>query len=162
MLGDLETVIKMRDVLDSQEDVGVASSLIFLENGNYLACENYQKGIQFEFANKALFRNPSKKTYHKTEIGTMFIYADQVVNFFLAKRAVFRDIAWDNRIKIEWEHIDFFLQLLKSPWKAAVTLETKAVHQMYTPDSDYARFRRNAPSAYFYQKNGIQAVINRF
>ena len=92
----------------------------------------------------------------------MFIYADQVVNFFLAKRAVFDDIRWDNRIKVEWEHLDFFLQLKKTKWKVAACLDAKAIHINSQHDSTYNYHRRTSSSNYFNNKHGIHRVINRF
>ena len=162
MLDDKESIEKMFDVLTSEDNMGLVSGMIHLENGQYLSGENYQKGLRFEVKDKVLYRHPSTKEYHKTKKGAMYIVADQVVNFFLAKKKLFNDVMWDERIKIEWEHQDFFYQMLKTNWKASVCLGTRAIHQTHIPNSEYNQHRRNAPAVYFLQKHGIVAAINRF
>jgi len=105
------------------------------------------------------------KEYHKVD-DVLFLFADQVVNFFLAKKELFKDVSWDNRIKIQWEHIDFFLSLQESKWRAAVCLNAEAIHINSIPDPEYTRYRYSAPVAspnsYFMQKNNLGTVVNQF
>lgn len=162
VLQDGESIIHMKNVLDSKENIGLCSGMLFWENGNYVANENYQKGLRFEFDKGLLFRYPSVKKMHKTN-GSLFLYADQVVNFFIAKKAIFNEVKWDDRIKVEWEHIDFFLSLQKTDWEATVCLDAKATHLRPEDDHAYIQCRRAMSNQYFLQKNNIHAVpINRF
>ena len=161
ILQDSKSVINMKNALDAKDDIGVCSGMLFLENGNYMTSEGYQKGIQIEIDRGMLFRHSSAKKIYKAG-GSMYVYADQVVNFFLAKRAVFDDITWDNRIKVEWEHLDFFLMLKKTKWKVTSCLDAKAVHMNSVHDSNYNYFRRSVSNNYFYNKHEIHNVINRF
>ena len=122
---------------------------------------NYQKGLRFEINKGLLFRYPSVKKLYKTD-GILFVYADQVVNFFLAKMTLFDDIKWDDRIKVEWEHLDFFLQLKNTKWKATACLDARAIHMQAEHDSTYNYYRRSSSKDYFNNKHGLHNVINRF
>jgi len=88
--------------------------------------------------------------------GIKYRQSDQVVNFFLAKREVFDSVQWDSRIKVEYEHMDFFLEFQKTPWRAVICLDAIATHLHPDPhDMEYARYRRSAPVDYFAKKHGI-------
>lgn len=161
VLQDSESVKHMKSVLDSSDDIGICSGILTARNGEYIGNENYQKGLRFELDRGLLFRYPAHREIHKAD-GSMYVFADQVVNFFLAKRAVFNDAKWDNRIKVEWEHIDFFLTLQKTRWKAVACLDAKAVHLNPINDPTYNYYRRSVTNQYFFQKHDIHNVINRF
>lgn len=158
---DSESVINMKNALDAKGDIGICSGMLFSENGNYMTSEKYQKGVRFELDRGMLFRYPGPKEIYKTG-DSFYAYADQVVNFFLAKRAVFDDVMWDNRIKVEWEHLDFFLMLKKTKWKTTSCLNAKATHMNSAHDPDYNYFRRSVSNNYFYNKHEIHKVTNRF
>jgi glycosyltransferase involved in cell wall biosynthesis len=160
-LQDSNIIMNMKRVLDTKKDIGVCSGMLFSENGSFLASENYQKGVRFEIDRGMLFRYPSLHKIHKAG-DSFYVYADQVVNFFLAKKAVFKDIKWDNKIKVEWEHLDFFLRLKETKWKVASCINTKATHLQSINDSDYNYHRRSISNNYFFNKHGIHRVINRF
>jgi len=160
-LQDSEIIIKMKDVLDAKDDIGICSGMLFSENGSFMTGEKYQKGLRLEIDRGMLSRHPSLKKIHKAG-GAFYVYADQVVNFFLAKRAVFDDIAWDNRIKVEWEHLDFFLRLKETKWKVTSCINSKAIHLNSLNDPNYNYHRRSSSNNYFNNKHGIHRVINRF
>ena len=118
--------------------------------------------MKLEIDRGVLFRHRSEGNLSKLN-GTLFNYADQVVNFFLAKREVFDDVRWDDRIKIEYEHVDFFLNLKKTKWKATVCLNARLTHcRSMRLDPLYVRHRRSAPTQYFYAKHNIGNIINKF
>ena len=152
----------MKKVLDSNSDIGLCAGMIYHENGEYFGGEVYSKGLNLEMDNNILFRHRAIKNLSKVN-GIIFNYADQVVNFFLAKSEVFKDISWDNRIKVEYEHVDFFLRLKETKWKAVVCMGTKLVHfRSLGVDSIYNGHRRSAPKQYFYDKHGIGNIVNRY
>jgi GT2 family glycosyltransferase len=161
-LVDADSIKKMKKVLDSAENIGLCAGVIYQENGEYFGGEIYSKGLSLEIDRSLLFRHRATKNLSKVN-GIIFNYADQVVNFFLAKSEVFKDISWDNRIKVEYEHIDFFLRLKETRWKAVVCMGTKLVH--FRPlgvDSIYNGHRKAAPLQYFYQKHRIGNIVNRY
>jgi len=162
VLNDSESIEKMKQVLDSADDIGLCAGMIYQENGECFGGHAYSRGIMLEINGGALFRHSSRGKLAKAS-GILFNYADQVVNFFLAKRAIFKSVTWDSRIKIEFEHMDFFLQLKKTHWKVTVCLGTRATHSHQLElDPIYIRHRRSAPVQYFYAKHGIGNIINKF
>jgi len=158
---DPKSAINMMTVLESSGDIGVCSGMLFSESGDHLVNENYQKGLRLEVDRGMLKRHPSSRKLH-LEGDAMYVYADQVVNFFLAKRAVFNDVTWDNRIKVEWEHLDFFLGLKKTAWKVAACVNASGTHISSAHDQNYNYYRRSSSYNYFYNKHGLHNVLNRF
>lgn len=162
LLTDSESIEKMKKVLDSADDIGLCAGMIYLENGDCFGGYVYSRGLMLEIDRGVLYRNSSRGKLAKMD-GMLFNYADQVVNFFLAKRAVFESVSWDNRIKVEYEHIDFFLNLKRTKWKAVVCLDTKSIHShQFSLDPIYTRHRLSAPQQYFYSKHGIERIINKY
>lgn len=162
MLNDSESISRMKEILDSEPDIGLCAGMIYQEGGEPFGGKEYSQGLMLEIDNNVLYRYKSNGNLSKLN-GMIFNYADQVVNFFLAKREVFDDVRWDDRIKIEYEHMDFFLELKKTGWKAAVCLNTKLTHcHSLKIDPAYVRHRRSAPMQYFYAKHGIGNIINRY
>lgn len=161
-LTDSDSIKKMKQVLDSADDIGLCAGIIYQENGDPFGGHNYSRGLVLEIDKNVLFRHKSIGKLAKTD-GILYNYADQVVNFFLAKRAMFKSVAWDNRIKIEYEHMDFFLNLKQTKWKVTVCLDARAIHSHQLElDSIYNQHRRSAPVHYFYGKHGIGRIINRY
>ncbi len=58
--------------------------------------------------------------------------------------------------------MDFFLSLKETRWKAVVCQQAKATHIRQPVNRYYERFRRAAPTKYFYQKHDIGNVINKY
>lgn len=160
-LMDKDSMRHMKEVLEKTSDVGITAGVLYKPNGEYFANEGYARGLELVRENGVLFRYAAKQTL-KSADGILFVYADQVVNFFLARREVFGDIHWDPRIRIEYEHMDFFLNLKKTKWRAAVCLEAKAVHQITINDPEYNEYRHSAPRDYFMSKHGLVNIINKF
>ena len=65
-------------------------------------------------------------------------------------------------VKVEYEHMDFFLTMMQTRWKAAVCLNTKATHLKSDPCLDYDQYRHTKPMQYFNTKHRIHGVVNRF
>lgn len=166
-IGNDETVKRLRAVLDSRADIGLCAAMVKQEkSGAPFASDNYIRGLRFERIGKLLKRIPAPTHYEKAAFDggdTLYVMADQVPNCFLAHREIFDDLRWDERIRIEWEHIAFFIRMKEAGrWKAAVAVEADATHFLSEPDLEYERHRRNAPMAYFKQAYGIEMVVNQF
>jgi len=161
-LVDSDSIKKMKQVLDSTDDIGLCAGIIYQENGEPFGGHAYSRGLVLEIDKGILFRHRSMGKLAKAD-DVLYNYADQVVNFFLAKRAIFKKVTWDNRIKIEYEHMDFFLNLKQTKWKVAVCLDTNANHtHQLKLDPIYIQYRHSAPVNYFYGKHGIGRIINRY
>ena len=161
VIKDAESVKKLKACLDADPALGVVAAVLKREQGNWFADENYSKGLKFERRDSLLVRVPSRQEIKKAG-EYAYRYADQVPNVFLAKRELFKDVQWDNRIKIEYEHMDFFLELMKTAWKAGVCLDAEAIHFITDASPEYTRCRRTAPQNYFFGKVGITGVCNQF
>ena len=159
-----KSIKNMKKVLDAEDDLGVVAGTLFQEiNGKPFGNDNYtHRGLTFTFDRSLLIRDTSHCPIKEVD-GIKYCYADQVVNFFLAKRDIFEEVKWDNRIKVEWEHIDFFLSLKKTSWKVAVCLDAKATH-LYDRERDleYNQHRRSGSFHYFSQKHNITKIVNRW
>jgi glycosyltransferase involved in cell wall biosynthesis len=159
-----DAIKNMKKVLDSDENIGVVAGMLFHEiSGKSFANDNYTyRGIDLSLDRGLLVREASDHPVKKVD-GVKYRYADQVVNFFLAKREVFEDVQWDARIKVEWEHMDFFLSLKETPWKVAICLDAKATHlHDKERDLEYNQYRRSASFHYFSQKHNVSKVVNRW
>lgn len=160
-LANPESVKRMLSVLEKDESLGLVSGVLEHENGYPVGGDEYCRGLRFEFRDKFLLRWPANSAIHSVN-GSSYRTADQVVNFFLARSELFYDILWDEKIKVEWEHIDFFLRLAKTRWKAAVCLDAKAIHARPEHDVTYNQHRCRIAPQYFLQKHGINGVLNRY
>ena len=152
-------------VLNAVPDIGLAAAVMRHEDGNYFASEGYAKGLRYEQVGSLLKRVPTGCPIRRAgddEDGPLYSVVDQTSNVFLARREMFDDIRWDDRIRIEYEHMDFFLDLRKTKWKAAVCLEAYAIHFMSAPEKEYNFYRHDASPAYFLQKHRLSKVINQF
>lgn len=80
-------------------------------------------------------------------------------NFFLAKRELFDDVAWDNKLKVG-EHADFFLQIKNTKWKVLFTPDVTVGHDHPVLEhSSYDQYRYQRHYYYkelFWEKYNIQ------
>lgn len=159
---DAACIPNLAAVLDAAPDVGVVSGLVRGEGGEYYTSENYAKGLMLDLAPPLLTRTPAPRHVERVgEDGPLYVRADQVPNYFLARREVLEAVKWDNEIRVEYEHMDWFLSLKKTPWKAAVCLDAHAVHFNGLVERDYFGYRRAASPARFYAKWGISNIVSQ-
>jgi cytidyltransferase-like protein len=167
-IGDKALVAKLGHVLDDRPDIGVVAGVLVNEGaGQMIVSDGYSHGLKFEFDAAGYLRRwpvlwgPVGDGGGKG--GGRFAEADQVINFFLARREVFETTRWDDRIKVEYEHLDFFLSLHKEGrWKSAVCFDARAVHQRTIQSDAYMMARRSGSIAYLLQKWNLAAVFNHF
>jgi rfaE bifunctional protein nucleotidyltransferase chain/domain len=161
VIKDAESVGKLRVCLDTDADLALIGAVLKREGGAWFAAETYSKGLKFDRRDKLLVRQPAGGEIKKAG-EFAYRYADQVPNVFLAKREVFDEVRWDNRIKIEYEHMDFFLELQKTHWKAGICLDAEAIHFVSNAPPEYTRCRHTAPAQYFLTKHGLSGITNQF
>jgi GT2 family glycosyltransferase len=152
---------KLAAVLACRDDTGIAAGLLMSDAGGYFVCENYARGLDFQMADGLLRRVPAARNTEEAAGGVAYSIADQVPNFFLARREVFDSTLWDERIKVEYEHMDFFLSLKKAGrWRAVVCPDARAWHLRSIADDRYLIGRRSGSAVYFLQKWGLRRVFN--
>jgi glycerol-3-phosphate cytidylyltransferase len=167
MLDDQAALDRMRAVLDARPDIGLVAALIHNEGGGPFASDGYAHGLRLEQIGRMLKRTPAPRRLEKAPMpgggDTLYMLADQIPNCLLARAAVFQDIQWNPRLKIEHEHLSFFLDLKAAgKWKSAVAVEADATHYRSDPDLEYERHRRAYSPAIFLAAHGLDQVINQF
>lgn len=63
-----------------------------------------------------------------------------VLNFGLFRTKMFKDILWDENLKLA-EHTDFYIRMLDTKWKTYYTPEVKIIHTRYRQDNNYKQYR---------------------
>ncbi len=126
---------KMRNILRFDWHIGVVGGKV-LDDGKQE--RHFEHNFDLRGENLYFIKDESEK---KIIEDYSFTTPDCVLNFFLAPAEVFNDIKWDNRIKIQGEHTDFFWRLKKTKWKVAYCPDVKINHIHETND-EYKAFRK--------------------
>lgn len=71
--------------------------------------------------------------------GCRYRECDITDNFFLARRIIFDEVCWDNKLKIA-EHTDFFLQIKGTRWKVLFTPDVSVEH-IHQENNMYSSYR---------------------
>lgn len=125
-----------------------------LENGNELDFVH-----NFEIKGDTLYHREVSRT---TNIG---IECDCIPNFFLAKSTVFKNTLWDEQIKINGEHTDFFLRLYTIGIRILYYDYIKIEHIKASRDPKYKELReRKDGLVHFFNKNNLKRMVykNKF
>ena len=124
-----------------------------------------QCDIDLEIVGDTLFKYPSPASRKKTKHRLNYKYVDYVINFFLARTKLFKDIRWDNDLKLA-EHFDFFLRLknMTSEYgrRVAFTPDVKADHKNDSREEKHYREHRSRSKHFFKMskdKHGVKDVV---
>lgn len=132
---DLSKTIK---ILEKNPEIGVVGLQAYV-NGKI---EHYEHFISIE--NRKINYIPAWNNSEKS-----ITYCDMVLNNSMARRDIFKEITWDERLKLA-EHLDFFLQLkYKTNWKVAYTNVFIKNQGIKIDDQNYKLFRGR--NVYFWQ-----------
>jgi len=100
--------------------------------------------LHFEFR----FKRLGETIYHvpdgdhwQRENGINYKETGCVFNFFAVKRKLFNDVRWDENIKINGEHNDFFYRISKTDHKVVYTADVTIDHEKNLSDLDYRQKR---------------------
>lgn len=94
---------------------------------------------------------PTYFHYHKLELdnfkkikGVKYKECDITFNFFLAKLSSIKDVPWDNKIKVAYEHSSWFIDLKKKKKKVVFTPDCIVYHKPKIEEvyPDYSQYRR--------------------
>lgn len=146
-------ILKFVDVLDNNKNIGVVGgSLTTLGNKAHYEGSLIKKGKTLHHINDMENR--------KLEEGG-FKYCDIVFNFALFRNDLFKELMWDDEIKIGGEHSLFYFQLKnKTLWKVAYCEDIEVEHHP-VPDLEYKLFRaRKEFMLKIYDKIGVNKIIN--
>jgi len=106
--------------------------------------------------------------YHKDDgndwkIHNGIIYKETgcCLNFMLVRREVFKDVRWDEKLKLR-EHVDFFLRLKNTKWKVLFTPDVKIKDAKTRPSEEYKRIKKENQDLslpYLFEKHIIHKII---
>ena len=143
---------KMIDILESNAKIGVVGGMV-IENGQEIHFEH-----KWDKQGRTLRHIPDGDNYKEFK-GIKYKETESVLNFTLFRREVFNDVRWDEDIKINGEHTDFFLRLKETDWKIVYTpevvIETRKID---TPEYRGMRRRKEFLKLMF-QKHGIDEMV---
>ncbi len=95
--------------------------------------------------------------------GVFYETCDFIPNFFLAKTEVVKDILWDESLRIEYEHIDFFLSAQEKGARVVFIPDCLVEHPKDVPDSpEYLEHRKDSVSSKdaFFHKWGFSRITD--
>ena len=129
------SIKKLKSLIDSDNNIGAVGGCM-QENGIDVHFEHL-----LEKSGNILFhRNDGDnwKDYGRIK----YKFTDCVLNFVLFRRKVFETMSWDNDIKIQGEHTDFYLRLKDTDWKVVYCPEVKIDHCPNAGDEEYLKMRK--------------------
>ena len=151
---DETDIEKFYKVINYDSEIGVVGGCC-LEHGSEVHYEH-----KFTF-NNGVLKHVSDGDIWKTIDKIRFKYTECVLNFALFRKEVFKDIQWDDKLKLA-EHIDFYLRFKDTKWKVAYTPIVKIIHQKVR-DEDYKYWRSRAKdfSIMMFKKHKIRKMITQ-
>ncbi len=99
---------------------------------------------------------------HMSHRGSSLLFCDMVPNFCIIKKEVIENysVRWDEKIKINAEHVDYFLQLKAIPTARIAYYEGFSVEHHRRQTDAYKSLRGRLDfDPYFYEKNKIKWFI---
>jgi GT2 family glycosyltransferase len=96
--------------------------------------------------------------------GIHYQACDLTFNFFVARHDRIRDVRWDEKIKVAYEHSDWFLNAKAHGISVAFTSDAVVIHKpklQKQVDDKYFVFRnRNSDREYFFKKHKIAKLVD--
>jgi hypothetical protein len=131
------------ELLQRHPKIGLVSGTMLNHISNQMQTYNYSLRIE----NNVLYYEDVKDNI-----------PDTALNFFVAKREMFNDIQWDEKLKLV-EHTDFFLTLKHTQWK--VLYDPTFVGDHFPVKTGEYRTLRSRPVflAMFKQKHQLRKII---
>lgn len=124
----------------------------------------YQGDMTFDGDTLRYTGIPAQAANMRTERGFRWASADITFNFAIIRRHVFERALWDPRIKVAYEHSDFFLTAKDEGFRTAFTPDTVVVHKpghVRPDETEYKPFRhRRSDREYFFRKWGVRRAID--
>ena len=153
-------VDRMVKFLESHKEFDLIGGRIF-ERGQI---RNYQGFMQ---------KQGDLLRYHKLDLdqcvedrktGLHYQACDLTFNFFVARHDAIKDVRWDEKIKVAYEHSDWFLNAKEHHIRVAFTSDAVVIHKpklQKQVDDEYFKFRnRKSDREYFFKKHKITKAID--
>jgi len=155
-------VDKMFNFIQRHDEFSVICGRIF-EKGNI---RNYQGHMTFE--DKGIrytkFDNENGPYEIDKKTGLRYAKVDIAFNYFVARKKDIEDQKWDEKIKVAYEHSDWFIQLRHNNTPVCFAPDCVVVHKPEGVKVDikaYNPYRmRKSDRLYFFQKHGLDYFID--
>ena len=152
---DKAMVDRMVEFLDNHPEFDLVGGRI-IENKNL---KNYQGFIDIN-DDHLKYRMVHENTVEDfdEESGLRYKKVDLTFNFFVARTESIRDVPWDEKIKVAYEHSHWFISLKKAGKNVAFSPDPVVDHkkQNYKISQEYKQFRtRKSDKNYFFKSLGI-------
>jgi glycerol-3-phosphate cytidylyltransferase len=143
---------KFYKVIDSNKKIGVVGGLCLVNNKE----QHYE--FLMDFKDGILIENNDGDNYEDIN-GVKAKKTDVVLNFGLFRTELFKDVKWDDELKIA-EHLDFYIKLKKTDWEVYYTPEVKIIHdKILVPEYKEFRLRSSEYQLKMFKKNKIKKLI---
>lgn len=144
---------KFYEIIKSNKKIGLVGGLC-LESGREIHYEH-----KLEIKDGILYQQYDGDNWEEIN-GIQAKKTGCVLNFGLFRTALFKDIKWDNNLKLS-EHTDYFLRFPKK-WLIYYTPEVRVIHAKNRLDIDYAKYRRRGTyySTLMFKKHKIKKQIS--
>lgn len=151
---------KMLKFLENRQDIDLIGGRIF-ENGQVLDYQGYMNMIGDHLEYRRL---DIESCEFDEATGLKYKICDIVFNFFIARKDRIINYPWDEKIKVAFEHSDWFLSLKNTGIKVAFTPDCVVVHKprhvKLKNQKKYMQFRmRRTDMSYFFEKHKIKYSI---
>jgi len=145
---------KFYKVIRSDDKIGVVGGLCVEGKKEY----HYEFEMKYE---KGILSEISDGNKYRMINGVKAKPTGSVLNFALFRTAVFKDILWDEKLKLS-EHQDFYFRWRKTDWKIYYTPEVRVIHDKDRPVG-YKEYRARSKQYQFemFKKNKI-IRLNKF
>lgn len=156
-------VDKMIEFLEANPEYDLVGGRIH-QNGRI---HNYQGFFEFNDKNlniKAF--NTDGASYKKCEkSGLRYANCDLVFNFFVARTKAIKEVLWDEKIKVAYEHSSFFIAFKEAGKKVAFSPDPIVIHKPKIAEQinmqEYSKYRRRkTDKKRFFEKHNIVTLTD--
>jgi GT2 family glycosyltransferase len=139
-------------VLDADDNVGIVGGAI-----NQTKIEHFEYWLKRK-NNAIIYYKDENKSIKKKIGGVECVKYGCVFNFALMRKKIFSDVAWDDKIKIQGEHTDFYLNMAQTDWDVVYTPEVIIDHQQqFSPEYKDQR-KRMEYLIYMMKKHNVNRI----
>lgn len=175
---ETEFVLVGDDDFFYKKESKVNEMLIFMKNHKEFALlggrisernvvRNYQGYISFEgdHIHYSPVNLQKDKFYFDKKSGLNYLKCDLTFNYFVARVKDIKPYKWDEKIKVAWEHSDWFIQLRKNNVPIAFSPDPVVIHKpegVYPAKKElYQTYRmRLSDKEHFFNKHKVDFIID--
>lgn len=129
----ISAAYKAIEIMEADKKIGVITGKLY-QGGGAL---HYEHDLKIK--GRRIFKTPASRPMDERGLRQV----DLGLNFFVARKEIFKSARWDNRLIISTEHMDFFLQLkYETDWEVYYFPKMTSLHCPPPPIAKYEKYRR--------------------